>query len=236
MKAHERLFMENETILTADQSATTSGDEVNQTDGDSSTQGTRKMIPIPADKFREMNRELSSLRAATRGSNLSTSTSKVPLTKEQEDALDLIADRTAGRFTDDLSAVRSEMDSISLENRLNRLQQEDPNIGSYLPEMQEELLKLQKENPNVSPNSLVDQAHDRAIARAYRAGKLTQSIADEVNDQALTKTRLGGSRQGSASTRGKQEVTFDQMSAEELAASGKVDEYFAQTQGRSPRR
>ena len=194
------------------------------------------MIPIPADKFREMNRELSSLRAQTRGSNLSTSTSKVPLTKEQEDALDLIADRTAGRFNEDLSAVRDEMDNLALENKLMRLQQDDANVSSYADELKEELSSLMKANPKARMGDLVDQAQDRAIARAYRAGKLTQSIADDVNEQAVTKTRLSGGRQGNASQRGRQEVNLDQMTPEQLVASGKVDEYFAQTQGRSPRR
>lgn len=230
--------MMEDTIHNPTLTGASSGEEALGSTADTPAQRSDPLIPIPASKWREaqeLKRELAQIKNERRATTLPTEP-KASLTPEADAALDHIADRTAGKFRNELLDVRDELDDLALERGLARVM-EDETTSPYRADMMHELKELRRSNPKARMSDLLEQAEERAIVKTFRSGKLTQAMTDEAHDQLQTKTRLS-SRPTSASTptRGKEEVSLEEMTPEQLAASGKLNEYFAQTQGRSPRR
>lgn len=194
----------------------------------------RKMIPIPADKVRNWTREISDLKSQLRQATLSERPSGPgTINKEQQDALDLIGDTVTQKVSTEFSSFQDQLDEMSLERGLDRVYS-DPNSSLYAEEMQDELRKLMQSNPKARVNDLISKAEDQAIARAYKAGKLTESIREEEAETQRIKSTLSTPHQ--ASSRGEAPQPLEKMTAEELAASGRFDEYFQMRTGQTPKR
>lgn len=228
--------MEEETTLTADPQADSAGAENQNEENGTAQPSERKMIPFPADKLRAMNRELAELRSQSRGSTLQT-TPKTPLPAEAEQALDLIADRTAGRFSHDLSAVRDELDDLTMDREIARIEQ-DPRSSAYRDEFLESLQSRIKGNPKARMGDLIAEAKRDAVFKAYESGKLAELVNQEAQENIQNKVRVSTPQKGAASNqRGKSERTVDDMTPEELAADPKLyAAYFEKAMGRKPRR
>lgn len=191
-----------------------------------------KIIPMPADKVRAWHRELSDLRAQTRQS---TQPSRPTVPAEQQEALDLIGDNVSHRIATEFSGIQDQIDDMSLERGLDQILR-DPQSSLYADEMQDELKKLMRDNPRAKVNDLIGQAQDRGIARAFKAGKLTDSIREEEAETARVKSTLSVPRSAS-NQRGAAEKPLNEWTAEELAANpAKFEEAFAARMGRARRR
>lgn len=227
--------MEDEAILGAQQGATDAGAFATEPAADATQPQGRKVIPIPTDKWREVNRELRELRAQDRERTLST-TPNAQLNDEQRGALDLIAEHTSAPLRQELAGLKDTLDSLMLKQEAAGIET-DPNASAYQQEYLDSLRELMRTNPNDSMDVLSEKARKEAVYKAYNSGKLSQALADEADEQSRTKTRLSTPPKGAVNTgRGASEKPLNQMTPEELAASGRVDEYFAMTQGRAPRR
>lgn len=224
--------MDNDSTIVADQNTADDHSE-SQRDGHRED----PLIPIPASKWREAQetaRELKAFREQSR-TNL-PEPSKSVLTPEADAALDQIADRTAGKFKTELTSVQDELDDLAFERGMSRIMGDD-DTKPYRTEIFSELKKLQVSNPKARMSDLIEQAEERAIVKAFRSGKLSQSMAEEAQEQMQTKTRLSPQAKGSATKeRGKESKSLADMSPEELVTSGRLNEYYAETQGRAPRR
>lgn len=199
--------------------------------------GSDRIIPIPASKVRKWTadaRELAEIKSNSRQATYQERQTGVPINKEQQDALDLIGESVTHRVSTEFSSIQDQLDEMSLERGLDRVYS-DPNSELYADEMQEELRRLMRENPKARVNELISRAETEAIAKAYRAGKLTDSIREEEAETARVKSTLSVPRQA-ATPRVSSEKPLDQMDAAELAASGRFDEYFAIKMGRPRRR
>lgn len=199
----------------------------------------RKMVPMPADKLRELHqakRERDQMLEERNQRNLPT-TSSTTLTKEAEEALELIGDRATRKIAPELSAVRDELDTNRVEQFLLNVEN-DPKADPWRDELVPALKDLIKENPGKRTGELLEQAKREAIYRSFNSGKLSQQAADEAEERVLTKSRAGGSAAKSAAStgRGTTEKSIEDMTEEELAADPKAfDELYAKTQGRKPR-
>jgi len=229
--------MENETTLNAAE-ANVSGDTGN-TEAGNTMPGRSNLVPFPSDKLRELHlakKERDELLASR--STLQTA-SKAPLGAAEQAAVDIISEATAARLAPLMQKVdklnqRSETEDLDRE--LSRFEN-DPRNNAIKDEYYTELRSLIKSNPDRSMRELSEEAQKNALYNAFNSGKLNQSIEDDADDRLRTKTRLSSPSHSAVSTgRGKTEKSLQEMTPEELVASGRFNEYFQSSQGRAPRR
>ena len=201
-----------------------------------------KSIPIPTDKWGELNRkvtaqarELEELRRSGSSEHLTKDAKASGLDPESEKALDLIADRVDSRN----DGLRDDLDRLNFDRRVADLKD-----SGYAEDLQddiaEELGRLGRANPRSKRTELLDRAIDNAILSAVKSGKWGQKAEDDAlvkaREELADRGRAGTARKSASARDDADEGDVSSMSAQQLVDSGKLDEEFSRIYGNRVRR
>lgn len=227
--------MDPEATLQVEEPTVSTGQEI---DRSSAQEPERKVVPMPTEKIREFTSEISRLREENRRLQSSTPTTAEPLAKEAETALDQIADRTTRKLSGEMESMRNAMERMELDSKMSKLQSSEH--AKYLQDdIAEELGRLGRQSPSTPMNDLLDQAEKNATYAAVTSGKYARLIAEqaarEVRTEAADRSKAGSGSTKAATARTDEAPDFDTMTPQQIADSGRFEEYFASQMGRKPR-
>lgn len=200
----------------------------------------RKIIAIPADKWRDTIRDADSFRKQQRAAQTERTTNQPATPDPEQEALGKIADVVDKRLDSRFTAQEDRLDSLDFKAKLSELES-DPNARYVQDEVIQEYARLSKENPKSSRTELLDQAQTEALSKAFRSGTLVQRIAEDVANktmESLSSRRSASGGTGKAAPKTEDAKDYARMSPKEIAALSPEEEIEAQVAllGAQPRK